>query len=94
MATTMIETIRAQMPKEKATQFRMKAMETFGYNKGAISKAINAAIEHWIQHPAKIEKKEKPNWDVLTGVLKDINMPSVELQHAAFTYYLKKQKRR
>lgn len=90
MASDMVETIRAQMPKEKATQFRMKAMDIFGYNKGAISKAINAAVENWVNNPKKIEKKEKPNWHAIRGVLKEIPMTSVELQHTAYKYYLKK----
>lgn len=86
-----METLRAQMTKEKAQRVRETAMKRFGYSKGSISKAINTALDEWIEKKdSKFNKK--PDWGNVAGALKEINMSSVELQHSIFKFALKKYK--
>lgn len=84
MATKM-ETLRAQMPKEKAQKVKETAMKEFEYSKGAISMAITEALDDWLhKKQAAQPKNRKPDWGAVTGALKEIKMSSVELQHHSF----------
>lgn len=78
-----METLRAQVTKEKTQKVREEAMKRFGYSKGSISKAVNEALDEWIKKPSKKQVK-KVDWSDLRGVLKEVKMSSVELQHKAF----------
>ena len=79
----LMETLRAQTTREKAQKVREEAMKRFGYSKGSISMAVNEALDAWIKKPSK-KKQKKVDWSDLRGVLKDVKMSSVELQHKAF----------
>jgi len=79
-----IETLKVQLSKEKAQKVREVAMKQFGYAKGSISKAINEALDEWMQKQVRSKKQPGPDWESIRGVLKDIKMGSVELQHNAF----------
>ena len=79
-----VETLKVQLSKEKAQQVREVAMKQFGYSKGSISKASNAALDDWVQKQERSKKQPKPNWKSVRGALREIKMGSVELQHAAF----------
>ena len=41
--------IRGLVAKETEEQFRRLAMRRFGYGKGSLSKALEAALRQWIQ---------------------------------------------
>ncbi len=41
--------IRGVIKTETEEQFRRLAMKKFGYGKGSLSKALEAALSHWIQ---------------------------------------------
>ena len=75
------ETLRVQMNPEKAELVRKTAMDKFGYTKGAISQAVNEALDEWLNQKSK---RKKPDWGKLRGVLSDVKMSSVELQHRAW----------
>ena len=41
--------IRGVVPTETEEEFRRLAMKKFGYGKGSLSKALEAALNQWIQ---------------------------------------------
>ena len=79
-----METIKVQIDEKKAKDVRAMAMQIYGHKKGAISAAINTAIEQWLAKFSKSarQKRYKPNWGSLKGALKEVKTGSVELQHA------------
>lgn len=79
-----METLKVQMKEKKAKAVREIAMKKFGFAKGSISKAFNDAIDEWIKKQTIVKKTKKPDWDSITGAIKEIKMSSVELQHKAF----------
>ena len=78
-----METLRVQISPQKAELVRKMAMDKFGYGKGAISKAVNVALDEWVMKRKQTDSK-KVNWEKLRGALKHVKMTSVELQHAAW----------
>ena len=83
-----METIRAQVTEEKAKQYRKVAMQIFGYSKGSISKAVEKAMDELVKKFEVKQREEKPDWSKLKGILKHVNMTSVELQHKAKDYWI------
>jgi len=77
----MTETIKVEVSEELAKRFRKKAMEKYGYKKGAVKKALEGLMEEFSR---KGSAEEKPHWDSLVGVIKDDykGVTSVELQHS------------
>ncbi len=47
-----METLRAQVEKEKARKVRARAMRIYGHSKGSNSKAMNKALDDW---PGKVD---------------------------------------
>lgn len=77
-----METLKIQMEEKKAREVRATAMQMYGHKKGAISMALNHAIEDWLNRSRiKIARKGPPEWGELRGTLKKENMSAVELQH-------------
>ena len=72
----MPETVKVELDEALARRFRKKAMEKYGYNKGAMEKALEEVIR-------KFSASGKADWDFLEGALKEEyrGMSSVELQH-------------
>ncbi|MDK6028836.1 hypothetical protein QPL79_05615 [Ignisphaera sp. 4213-co] len=74
--------IRAKIDDRLELKFRELAMKRFGYSKGAISKAVEEAILMWIKF---VEREsivfEGDPVEVIDGILSEIDMDSVELQH-------------
>ncbi len=73
----MTETIKVEIDDALARRFRKKAMETYGYKKGAMKKAMEAAIRKFVS-------PGEPDWSKLDGVLSPSSLTSVELQHQAW----------
>ncbi len=71
----MSEVIKAKVTKAVARDFKKKAMEQYGCQKGAASKALGVLICGYIS-------RQKPDWGALRGSLKS-ELTSVELQHRA-----------
>lgn len=76
--------LRFQINRELERKFRELAMKRFGYGRGSLSKAAEEAIMEWI---STIEKEslifEGDPVEAIDGLLSDIDMDSVELQHEA-----------
>jgi hypothetical protein len=74
--------IKAKIDKKLELKFRGLAMRRYGYNKGAISRAVEDAILKWIS----LVKKEQISFEgdpieAIKGILSDVKFESVELQH-------------
>ncbi|MCP8307177.1 MAG: hypothetical protein H3Z53_08555 [archaeon] len=53
--------IKGSLPKELEEMFRRKAMEKYGYSKGAVSKALEAAIKLWLRYDYESTDEEESN---------------------------------
>ncbi len=74
----MTETIKVEVDEALAKRFRKKAMETYGYKKGTMKKALEEMIR-------KFSEPGEAEWESLRGVLKaESELNSVELQHKAW----------
>jgi len=74
--------IRAKINERLERRFRELAMKRFGYGKGALSKAVEEAILNWISLVEKEEVSfEGDPVEAIDGLLSDININSVQLQH-------------
>jgi hypothetical protein len=65
----MTETIKVEVDDELARRFRESAMEKYGYEKGAVKKAMEGLMEEFVTVPMVAEK---PNWGALVGQLRMI----------------------
>ena len=76
-----METLKVQVKEKKAHIFRERAMKAFGHSKGAISHAMNSAMDMWLD---KWEGK-KSFLDVrgLRGLASDLSEDSVKAQKKA-----------
>ncbi|MEM0384286.1 MAG: hypothetical protein QXI02_04165 [Candidatus Caldarchaeum sp.] len=77
--------IRIILGEELERRFRELAMRRFGYGKGALSKAAAEAIANWLQQThasMEIEFVGDPV-DAVSGLLSDVDVDAVELQHRA-----------
>ncbi len=85
----MTETIKVEIDEALAKRFRKKAMEKYGYKKGAIKKALEEVI-------TKFSSPGKADWPSLRGVLKEKygGMTSVELQHSLWRMKLDSHRRK
>lgn len=75
--------VRVRLPGELEQKFRRAAMRRFGYGKGALSLAAEEAIRNWLASvPGEVEFEGDPV-KAIEGLLADIDIDSVELQHLA-----------
>lgn len=72
----MTESVKVEVDETLAKRFRKRAMEKYGYKKGAMKKALEEAMKRYSQ-PGKAD------WGSLVGVLR-ISKDSVWLQHHAW----------
>jgi len=72
----MSEVIKAEIPEALAKKFRKRAMETYGYKKGAVKAALEDAMKRFIA-------SSKVDWKTLRGCIRS-ESTSVELQHKAW----------
>jgi hypothetical protein len=74
--------LRVQIDKKLEQKFRELAMRRFGYTKGALSKAAEEAFTQWASMLEKEELSfEGDPVEAIDGLLSDIDIDSVELQH-------------
>jgi hypothetical protein len=83
--------LRVQINPKLEQRFREAAMKRFGYGKGALSKAAEEAIINWISSA----DSESPQFEgdpvkAIEGLLKDVNIDSVTLQHETQKLWAKK----
>jgi len=81
--------LRLQIKKELEAKFREAAMRRFGFKKGALSRATEEAIERWLFSLEEVKFEGEPV-DVIDGLLSDLKMDSVELQHLAKKLWVEK----
>ncbi len=76
--------LRVQIDRKLERKFRELAMKRFGYAKGALSRAAEEAFMKWISTFEKEELSfEGDPVEAIDGLLSDIDIGSVELQHEA-----------
>ncbi len=76
--------IRIILGKELEKRFRELAMKRFGYGKGSISKAAQEAIMRWTsQVESEYMSFEGDPIQAIDGLLSDVKLGSVDLQHKA-----------
>lgn len=77
-------TLRVQIDEQLERRFRELAMKRFGYGKGSLSKAAEEAILRWV---SSFEEEnvtfEGDPVEAIDGLLSDVDISSVELQHRA-----------
>jgi hypothetical protein len=69
----MVEVIKAEVSEELAKKFRKRAMEIYGYKKGAMKAALGNMIKHFVS-------LGEADWKALKGCIHS-ELTSVELQH-------------
>ncbi|MBI3859145.1 MAG: hypothetical protein HY296_02735 [Thaumarchaeota archaeon] len=72
----MTETIKAEVDEALAKRFRKKAMERFGYKKGAVKSALEDALRRYVS-------AGEIDWKPLRGTLAS-DLDSVTLQHSTW----------
>ena len=83
--------LRVQIDDKLERKFREKAMKKFGYGKGALSKAAEEAILNWVSTAAEDNVNfEGDPVKAIEGLLKDVNLDSVTLQHEIQKLWAKK----
>lgn len=73
--------LRVQVRRELEEKFREAAMRRFGYSKGALSRAAEEAFEKWLSSIEEVKFEGDPV-EAIEGLLSDLKMGSVELQHS------------
>jgi hypothetical protein len=69
----MVEVIKAEVSEALAKKFRKRAMELYGYKKGAVKAALEDALKRYVT-------SGEADWKTLVGCVKT-KLTSVELQH-------------
>jgi hypothetical protein len=82
--------LRVQINPEVEEKFREAAMKRFGYGKGALNKAAEEAILRWLSTSEKKPTFEGDPVKAIEGLLKDVNIDSVTLQHETQKIWAKK----
>jgi hypothetical protein len=72
----MPEVIKVEVDEALAKRFRKKAMERYGYKKGAVKKALEEAMRRYTA-------ESRADWGSLLGTVR-IDRDSVWLQHHAW----------
>jgi hypothetical protein len=82
--------LRVQLDPKLERKFRETAMKKFGYGKGALSKAAEEAILNWVSTEGETPSFEGDPVKAIEGLLKDVEMDSVKLQHETQKIWAKK----
>jgi len=69
----MVEVIKAEVSEALAKKFRKRAMEIYGYKKGAVKAALEDAMKRFVASGSV-------DWKSLRGCIRS-ELTSVELQH-------------
>ena len=83
--------LRIKIDQKLERRFREAAMRRFGYGKGALSKAAEEAIRRWVStvESESLSFDEDPV-EAIDGLLSDIDLDSVNLQHEAIKFWASK----
>ena len=73
--------MKVEISEETEKKFRQAAMKRFGYRKGALSSAAEEAFRKWVASVEEVPPFEGDPVKAIEGLLADIDIDSVELQH-------------
>ncbi len=74
--------MRGQLDKNLERRFRELAMKRFGYGKGALSKALEEAVERWVLAVGHEQFSfDGDPVEAIDGLLSDLDVDAVKLQH-------------
>jgi len=65
--------IKGSVPKAVEEEFRKRAMERYGYTKGALSKALEEAIKLWLRAETECSGEEERNNEAYVRLRDEIN---------------------
>jgi hypothetical protein len=86
----MTMSLRVQIDPKIERKFREVAMKKFGYGKGALSKAAQEAIINWVSGEKESINFEGDPVKAIEGLLRDVVVDSVTLQHETQKLWAKK----
>ena len=82
--------LRINVDEELENRFREIAMRKFGFTKGALSQAAEEAIRLWLASTSRVKFEGDPV-DAIDGMLSDIKIDSVKMQHLASKFWSKRK---
>ena len=85
-----MSSLRVQIDPKLERKFREAAMKKFGYGKGSLSRAAEEAILNWVSCESETAIFEGDPVKAIEGLLKDIDIDSVKLQHETQKLWAKK----
>ena len=74
--------LRLQLRDDLEKRFRETAMKRFGFGKGALTRAAEQAFERWLSTAKENVRFEGDPVRAIDGVLREMKLNSVELQHS------------
>lgn len=78
------ELLKVQVDDKVERRFRELAMRKFGFGKGSLSEAAQDAFLRWISEAeTRVREFKGDPVDAVDGLLADVNVDSVKLQHEA-----------
>ncbi len=75
--------LRLQLRSDLERRFRETAMRRFGFGRGALTRAAEQAFERWLSTAKENVRFEGDPVKAIDGILGDLKLNSVELQHSA-----------
>jgi hypothetical protein len=82
--------LRLQVREDLEKRFRETAMRRFGFGKGALTRAAEQAFERWLSTAKENVRFEGDPMKAIDGILGEMKMNSVELQHSVRRAWAKK----
>jgi len=85
--------LRLQLRDDLEKRFRETAMKRFGFGKGALTRAAEQAFERWLSTAKENVRFEGDPVRAIDGVLREMKLNSVELQHSVRKAWVSKVSR-
>jgi hypothetical protein len=74
--------LRLQVRNDLEKRFREAAMRRFGFGRGALTRAAEQAFERWLSSAKENVRFEGDPVKAIDGILGEMKLNSVELQHS------------
>jgi hypothetical protein len=85
--------LRLQVRSDLEKRFRETAMRRFGFGRGALTQAAEQAFEKWLSTARENVRFEGDPVKAIDGILREMRLGSVELQHSVRTAWASKVSR-